>query len=95
MIFEVKMQPEEVGAFAWLDASAVGTVVGVDKEETDQSSFFTVHQLNQDRTVTAVQKPSAVLSKKYKVSVHFQNTSRKGHKFCKTLKCCGNYLSKR
>ena len=64
------MQPEEVGAYAWLDRNSVSTAIESPPIENDSrsSSTFTVHQLVKTETqwkIETVEKPSSVLSYRY------------------------------
>ena len=64
------MQPEEVGAYAWLDRNSVSIAIETPPIEKDprSSSTFTVHQLVKTETqwkIETVEKPSNVLSYRY------------------------------
>ena len=64
------MQPEEVGAYAWLDRNSVSMAIKSPPIEKDprSSSTFTVHQLVKTETqwkIETVEKPSSVLSYRY------------------------------
>lgn len=66
----VTMQPEEVGAYAWLDRNSVSIAIESPPIEKDSrsSSTFTVHQLVKTETqwkIETVEKPSSVLSYRY------------------------------
>ena len=63
--FDIKMQPEEVGAFAWLDQPLVQVATG--QEEADEVTTFQVQTLLRDsgQTVKTVETPVKVLSLRY------------------------------
>ena len=63
---DVQMDPQEVGAFAWLDSDHVDAAL---EQSAPETCRFAIHGLNSDGSQSVTFKPATLLSTRYDPSV--------------------------